>query len=527
VKILFNANIHTMDPKRPTVSALLIDQGRVLASGSDQEIFSLAAPQTEKEDLNGKTVWPGLTDAHMHLEAYALSLKFVNCETETLEKCLQLVAERARQTPAGSWIEGWGWNQNVWKNGFPTAADLDRVAPHHLVSLQAKSGHAMWLNSLALQKANINANTPDPAGGLIQRDSKNQPTGILFENAIELISSVTPEPDENELVNLFLDAQTSLWKMGVTGLHDMDQRRSFVTLQKLNKEGKLALRVIKSIPEQNFHQAVAVGLRTGFGDDFLRIGSLKLFADGALGPQTAAMLHPYEGSKDDVGILLLDAEQVFEYGQEASRNGISLAIHAIGDRANHEVLDGYAHLREFEKQNQLPFLRHRIEHVQLLHEKDIQRMSSLQVIASMQPLHATSDMIISDHHWGNRSITAYAWETLRQNGACLAFGSDAPVEIPNPFYGLHAAVTRRRTDGTPGPEGWYPQLRMSLQTALEGYTIGAAYAGGVEDRLGRLAPGYLADLILLDHDPFTMPPQDLFKIQPSATMVAGRWVYRV
>jgi predicted amidohydrolase YtcJ len=272
-------------------------------------------------------------------------------------------------------------------------------------------------------------------------------------------------------------------------------------------------------------------LRTGFGNDLLRIGSVKLFADGALGPQTAAMLQPYEtapqgGGQQNTGILLLDNEQIFEYGQRATTHGISMAIHAIGDRANHEALLGYAQLRRYEREHGLPALRHRIEHVQVLHPDDYGRLAELDVIASVQPIHATSDMYMADHHWGNRSAGAYAFRTLLERGTRVCFGSDAPVESPNPFLGLHAAVTRQRPDGSPAADGWYPAQRLALEEALLGFTSGAAYAAGLEGQLGMLAPGYLADLIVLEQDPFVLPANELHSLQPCATMVAGEWVWQ-
>ena len=272
-----------------------------------------------------------------------------------------------------------------------------------------------------------------------------------------------------------------------------------------------------------------LGLRSGFGDETLRIGSLKGFADGALGPHTAAMVMPYEDDPSNLGILLLDAETLFEIGKSAIENGLSLAIHAIGDRANHEVLDAFSHLRNYEAG--LPGdtrrrLRHRIEHVQLLHPADQARLAELGIIASMQPIHATSDMEMADRFWGERAALSYAWRTQKQHGARLAFGSDAPVESPNPFWGLHAAVTRRRANGSPGMEGWRAEQRLSLMEALEGFTTGPAYATGLENRLGRLAPGYLADLLMLDTDIFNCDPDQIKDIRPAATMIGGAWVWQ-
>jgi predicted amidohydrolase YtcJ len=296
-------------------------------------------------------------------------------------------------------------------------------------------------------------------------------------------------------------------------------------LQILEAQDRLRLRVVKSISAESFKGAVDTGLRTGFGSPFIRIGSLKLFADGALGPQTAAMLEPYEGPAGQLGMLLLDEEEILETGRQAVANGISLAIHAIGDKAVHAVLNGYEALREYERANRLPSLRHRIEHVQLLHPADAPRLEQLGVIASMQPVHATSDMVTADRYWGPRSANAYAWRTVLSHRTALAFGSDAPVESPNPFWGLHAAVSRQRRDGSPGRMGWYPEQRLSLEEALQAYTTGPAYAAGLENHLGRLAPGYAADLIVLPQDPFDLPIEALAEQRPVATLVAGDWVW--
>jgi predicted amidohydrolase YtcJ len=308
-------------------------------------------------------------------------------------------------------------------------------------------------------------------------------------------------------------------------VHDFDRADSFAALQTLHKGGELKLRVLKSLPVEILEQAVEVGLRSGFGDDLLRIGGIKVFADGALGPHTAAMFEPYIGEPDNRGMLFLDGEELFEIGRKAASGGLSLAVHAIGDKANHEVLNGFKQLRKFEADEGLPHLRHRIEHVQLLHPDDLGKLADFGIIASMQPIHATSDMLMADTSWGDRSRYGYAWRTLLDKGIRMVFGSDAPVDSPNPFLGIHAAVSRRRVDGSPGPEGWYPEQRITGEEALHGYTTGPAYAAGMEDRLGKLAPGCLADLIVLDSDPFTCPPEALRGIKPKATMVGGDWVW--
>lgn len=521
--LLFNARIYTQDPAQPQVSAILLQGERVLAIGPQAQ----ALPAEECLDLEGRVIIPGLTDAHLHLEHFSLGLQKVDCETSSREECLQRVAERSRQLPPGQWVLGHGWNQNNWPEGFGQAADLDAVAPRHPVYLTAKSLHAGWANSLALRLAGISAETPDPPGGRLGRDAHGQPNGILFEAAMELLQRTIPEPTTDQVAEAIRLAQPVLWQMGLTGVHDFDRRRCFQALQLLHERGQLGLRVLKSIPLEDLPHAAALGLRSGFGDEFLRIGQVKLFADGALGPQTAAMLQPYEGQPDNRGMLLLDAEEIFEHGRVALESGLGLAVHAIGDRANHEVLQAYSQLRQYERTNLpgRPPLRLRIEHVQLIHPDDAGRLAALGVIASMQPIHAPSDMHMADRHWGKRAACSYAWRTQLRSKAVLALGSDAPVESPNPFWGLHAAVTRQRQDGTPGPQGWYPEQRLTLAEALWGFTGGAAYAAAMEDQLGRLSPGFLADLLVLEEDPFQLPPSDLWRLQPLATMVGGEWRY--
>jgi len=319
--------------------------------------------------------------------------------------------------------------------------------------------------------------------------------------------------------------------MGLTGVHDFDRRRCLLALQILKERGDLNLRVLKSIPLEDMTYAISLGLHSGFGDDYLRIGQVKLFSDGALGPRTAAMLGSYTGEPDNQGMLFLDAEELVEHGRLAVDNGLALAVHAIGDRANYEGLNAFAKLRECERpvpgdtnSGRRQILRHRIEHVQLIHPDDAPRLGALGIVASMQPIHATSDMLMADRFWGERAELSYAWRTQLDHGAILAFGSDAPVETPNPFAGLHAAVTRRRPDGRPAENGWYPEQRLVFKEALRAYTSGAAYATGMEDRLGKLAPGYLADLLVLDIDPFECEPDQLLEIQPQRVMVGGTWV---
>lgn len=528
--ILANAKIYTQNSSQPQVEALAIqpadeNSGRVVAAGRLAQLQA-EFPNAKIENLDAATVLPGLTDAHVHLRSYAHGLKSLACDTPTRAECIERVQQRAVNSQPGEWIRGHGWRQNDWPEGFGTAAHLDEAAGRNPVYLTAASLHAAWVNSAALREAGITAETVDPPNGQIQRDERGRPTGILFEEAMGLVDDVIPHPTAEEDVATMQAAQRQLWQFGLTGIHDFDRLRSFAALQTLRSRGELKLRVHKQLPVEALEHAIGIGLHSGFGDDLLRIGAIKAFADGALGPRTAAMLEPYAGEPGNRGMLFLDAEQLFEKAQIAARGGLKMSVHAIGDRANHEVLNAYEQLRAFEHSEGLPALRHRIEHVQILHPDDLQRLGKLNVIASMQPIHAPSDMNAADAYWGERSQYAYAWRTQLDAGAVLAFGSDAPVESLNPFLGIHAAVTRRRADGTPGLEGWYPEQRLSLAEALAGFTTGPAFAAGMEHKLGRLAPGYLADLIVLETDPFAIDAHELRHLLPSAVMLGGEWVLR-
>jgi len=527
-----NAKIYTMDNKQPLVTSMLIHNGKIIACGTAEQLAAICENgNAERMDLDGMTVLPALQDAHIHLEILGLGLMKVNCETPTKNACLQRIAEQAAVTPAGEWILGHGWNQNEWQDvgshtSFPTAAELDAIAPNHPVYCTAKSLHAGWANSLAMQEAGITEQTENPQRGEIVRDAQGLPTGILLEEAMQLIEEKIPKPSLKTLEQAIMKAQQYLLELGVGSVHDFDGVSCFAALQSLHKEGKLKIRVTKGMPLEQFPYATKLGLSCGFGDEMLRIGPLKVFMDGALGPRTASMLKSYNGEADNLGKLFMTSEELFDISRKAVDHGFNIAVHAIGDRANREALDAFERLREYEKANQLPHLRHRIEHVQLLHPQDVPRLGKLGLVASMQPFHVISDMEPADRFWGERAVTAYAWKSQIKNGAVCAFGSDAPVENPNPFWGIHAAVTRRRWDGYPAAEGWHPQEKLSLVEALWAYTYGTAYAAGNENKVGKLQADYFADLIVLKTDPFICEQEELKDIKPVATMINGEWVWK-
>jgi hypothetical protein len=348
---------------------------------------------------------------------------------------------------------------------------------------------------------------------------------MLFEDsAMALVSDLIPPPGPEEIDGALLDAFSGAWCVGLTSIHDMDSTSAFAAYQRLHARGELGLRVIKYLPADALDCALEVGLRAGLGDDWLRVGGIKAFADGALGPRTAAMLAPYEGELDNVGVLTTTERELRELARKAVQSGFPLAVHAIGDRANRMVLDVLADIAGKDRGVPRP-CRHRIEHVQLLHPDDVGRLAGLDIVASMQPIHATQDFEMADRYWGDRCATAYAWRSLLEVGTVLAFGSDCPVENLNPFLGIHAAVTRRRVDGSPGLQGWVPRQRLTVEEAVHAYTVGAAYAVGLEDLLGSLASAKLADLVVLDRDIFACDPMAIAETQVMATVVGGRWVW--
>lgn len=522
---LHGGRIHIHPDSSQVVDALLIQEGRVRAFGATHEVEPLLSPETGQINLGGRTVIPGLIDAHIHLEKYARRLKMVDCEQPTVADCLERLSLQAVQTPQDTWILGHGWNQYAW-GGYGKLEELDAALPNHPAYLTAKSLHAAWVNTRALQIAGIDGSTPDPNDGVIGRDANGRATGILFEAAMRLVADRIPVLTSEQLADHLVAAQKKLAQAGLTGVHEFDGSACLRALQILRERGELSLRILKNIPVAQLAAARDLGLRSGFGDAWIRIGNIKVFADGALGPRTAAMLQPYEGEPKNRGMLLLDAEALTELFEEAARSGFGMTVHAIGDRANHEVLNAYGLLRKFEKEHALPPRRHRIEHLQILHPDDRARPSELNLVASMQPIHATSDMGMADQYWGDRIAAAYGWRTQLQLGARLAFGSDAPVENPDPLLGIHAAVTRQREDGSPGIDGWVPDQRISIAEALAAYTTGPAYAAGTESWQGRLTAGCEADLVVLNRDPFQTDRDQLLALKVHGTMVAGQWSYR-
>lgn len=522
--VLYNGNIYTMDRRLPRGSAVAIDGDRIVAVGGDDEIRALAGEGSDLVDLRGQPVVPGFIDAHIHFLSYGLSLREIDLtNTPTLASAQERVRRQAATTDPGKWLVGRGWDQSVWDNGaFPHRRDLDAVTGEHPVFLRRKCGHVGWANSSALALAGINAGTPSPAGGEIERDGDGEPTGILKENAMKLIFEILAEPSDEDAIDAVRTAMKTLHQMGITGIHNLEGAAALRAVQRLHAAEELKLRILAQIPEAELDAAIAMGIQSGLGDEMLRIGGVKVFSDGALGARTAWMIEPYVGEADNFGIAVANAEHMARVVEKASRAGIAVFTHAIGDKANRVVLDAIESTR---RRGIGLHLRHRIEHAQVLHPDDLDRFAALGVIPSMQPIHATQDMIMADRHWGGRSRYAYAWRTLWDSGATLAFGSDAPVETPEVIAGIHAAVTRTRADGTPGSNGWIPEERLKVEEAVWAYTAGAAYAGGEEKIKGTITPGKLADLVVLSQDIFSVNPMAILETEIMATIVGGEFVY--
>ena len=532
--ILFlNGTIYTMDAAQPRAQALAIDStsGRIVAVGDNDEVRRVGGQQSELVDLRGKTVLPGFIDAHIHLLSYAYRAHYIDAGGCTGEdEVAALVRQRATQTPRGQWILGGQWDKNTWPGQqFPTRASLDAAAPEHPVALWSKDCHLLWVNSLALQRANVTAHTPEPANGAILRDGAGEPTGILQEEeATGLVYHVIEEPDPALTRLLVQDALAQLQRSGITTIHEIEGQSALHLLQQLRDEGALGVRVQMILPRQVLPQLRTVGLRSGFGDDLLSLGGIKIFADGTLGSQTAAMLESFENNPGNRGILTLPEQELKETVRAAAAMGISIAIHAIGDRAARVALDGIEQAQRFLADHGPDTasvrLRYRLEHVQLIALEDLERMRRLGVIASVQPFHAVADRDVAERYWGKRHRYAYAYRTMQQMGIPLALGSDAPVETFDPLRILYAA-TRRNDTATPERPPWLPDQALSLEQALWGYTLGAAYAGAEEQHKGSLTVGKLGDAVVLREDILHVPQERMSENGVQATILGGKVVY--
>ncbi|PZO90356.1 MAG: metal-dependent hydrolase [Sphingomonas sanxanigenens] len=477
-----------------------------------------------KLDAGGKTMIPGLIDAHGHVMALgyqALTLDL--SDTGSLEEAKAKIAAYAAANPGRSWILGSGWNQEKWKLGrFPTAADLDAIVADKPVWLARVDGHAGWANSLALKAAGVTARTTTPPGGRIEKVGA-QPSGIFVDNAMSLMEKVLPAPNARDRDLAFAKAQAILLSFGVTTTEDMGASiEDWMTFRRAGDEGKLNMRIIAYAAGVDAMQMIGgPGPTPWLYADHLRMAGVKLLADGALGSRGAWLKKPYADAPTQTGLGFMDDAKLRNLMSRAAMDNFQVAVHAIGDAANAQLLGAIEELSETYKGDR----RWRIEHAQIVDPADIARFGKNGVVASMQPVHETSDRLMAETRLGPDRLTgAYAWASIRATGAHLAFGSDFPVESPNPFPGMAAAITREGEDGEP-LGGWQPQERVSREVAFAGYTTEAAYAGFAEDRLGRLAPGMRADFLLLDAEPLELPPGELRRLKVRETWVGGKRVY--
>ncbi|HLJ60871.1 MAG TPA: amidohydrolase [bacterium] len=518
--VLFEGGrIYTTVAGGPDAAALAVEGERVAAVGEVQDLRA-RFPHFARIPLDGRTVLPAFTDSHIHIAGFGLSLRHVDLRScRSLREAVARVAAAANDARPGQWILGGGWDKNLWPEGrFPRRDDLDPVTGARPVALRSKDGHTAWVNSAALALAGITRDTPDPEGGTIVRDAETgEPSGLLAERATHPLLALAGRPSPEAVEEAIRDASEVLHRAGVASVHVVEGGDVLAACQRLRARGALGVRVCMMIPEESLEAAIKVGLRSGFGDATLRLGGVKIFSDGALGSQTASMLEPYESQPGNRGVVVRTADQLRTLVGTAAAHGIAAVVHAIGDRANRCVLDAIEAARA---DSARWGLRHRIEHVQLLHPDDLPRLAALGVVASMQPIHCTQDRDIGDRYWGARSRYAYAFRSLLRCGTHLTFGSDAPVETPDVFAGIYAVATRKRRD-EPARPAWYPEERLTIEEAIAAYTEGPAYAAGEERIKGKLLPGYLADFVALSRDPLAGTPDELPETQVEMTVVGG------
>jgi hypothetical protein len=525
--IVTNTRIYTVDDARPVVAAMAVRGGRVLFTGSVREALALRGSATRVVDLGGRTVIPGMVDAHAHLLGLGRSLRTVNLVgAKSYDEVIARVVERAKGVPAGTWILGRGWDQNQWGDTrFPTHEALSRALPNNPVYLTRVDGHAGLANTAAMRAAGVTAAGVDPSGGKIERTATREPTGVFIDNAQELVERAIPAPSREDTRTAIRAAIAESHRWGLVGLHDAGESRATIDLmEEMARAGEIPFRLYVMIGDDSAAVAhyLARGPQSGLYDNHLWLRAIKLYADGALGSRGAALLEPYNDDANNRGLLLSAPAHIREVAERALRAGFQVNTHAIGDRGNRVVLDAYdAALRA------LPTADHRfrVEHAQVINHDDIPRFAELGVIPSMQAVHQTSDMYWAGTRLGaGRLLGAYAWRSLLSTGVVVPNGSDFPVEAVNPLLSFHSAVSRQDAANWPAG-GWFPEQRMTRDEALKSMTIWPAYAGFQEAIMGSLSPGKLADFVVLDRDIMTVPESDILGTTVMATYIGGRAVY--
>lgn len=531
--ILTHGKIWTENPHQVETEAIALYGDHILAVGTSSQMMQLADKETRVIDLHGRRVLPGFNDAHVHFIQGSMGLRAVNAiHARTPMEFRDLVADFARKLPKGEWIADGAWDHENWPGAqLPTHQLIDSVTPDNPVALPRLDGHMLLANAKAMEIAGINKNTPDVPGGVIVRDAQGNPTGIFKDAAENLIASHIPDSSPERVQQALEDGLRYAAEHGVTSVQEManDAREtmpgSLRAYQAALREGKLTVRIAQFPGLYTWKNQASLGIQAGFGSSTLRLGGLKAFADGSLGSTTAWLFAPYVDAPNTSGIAsdtLLKPEEMYAAMKGADAAHLQLAIHAIGDRANHTILDMYERL---EKENPKWNRRLRIEHAQHLTAADIPRFARLHVIASMQPYHAIDDGRWAVKRLGSERLkTSYAWRSLLDSGATLAFGSDWPVAPMDPLMGIYAATTRRTLDGK-NPDGWIPEQKITVAEAVHAYTMGSAYAEYQEQVKGSLEPGKLADLIVLSDDIFHEDPALIEKTRVEMTVFGGKVIY--
>ncbi len=506
--ILENGVIRTMEPSLPLARSLAIAGDRVAGGVGTHETV---LPGPERIDLRGRCVLPGFTDSHVHFPTWAMAQDEVRLEgTASLEEALAVVRDALERSPGTTWLRGRGWRSGEWSPPIdPTKSSLDAIAPDRPVALMARDSHSVWLNSPALALANGDLQVP---GGVVERDPNGEPTGILREESCWQFRDRYIETTDDEYVEAMRAAVRLAATRGVTAVHDKDGWLGALRFwQRLAAEGSLGLRVWQSLPAERAGELASVDMRSGFGSPLLKLGYLKAFMDGTLGSETARML-------DGSGVQITSREELEEHIRLGARAGLPIGVHAIGDLANREALDAFEATRaEWEPLG----LRQRIEHAQLLSPEDVPRFGQLGITASVQFSHAPSDRDLADRIWGGTTSLPYAYRSLLDAGSVLVNGSDAPIEELDPLAGIQAGVLRTLDDR----DAWRPEQALTVEEALAASTVAPAWLAGDERSRGKLVPGFLADLVVLDRDPLACPPEELTEVSVVATMLGGVWTH--
>lgn len=527
--VLTNGKIWTVDPRQPQAQAVACTGSKIVAVGSSDEVRKWVGPHTKVIDLAGKLVTPGFNDAHVHFYAggshlASVQLRDARSEAEFRERIRQYAA----RLPKGRWILGGDWDHENWTPArLPTRQLIDEAAGDHPVFINRLDGHMSLANTMALKLAGVTRNTPDPPGGAIVRDANGEPTGILKDAAMDAVDRVIPAPSDDEIADAIRAAMRYAAENGVTSVQDMSASPDILRVyQRLLKSGELTVRISGHQPLANWKRLADIGLLAAFGSPYLHIGGLKGFADGSLGSTTALFFDPYLDAPNTRGLPneeMIPESKMYQHIVDADHAGLQVAIHAIGDKANHDILNMF---EEAEAKNGPRDRRFRIEHAQHLRPDDIPRFGKLHVIASMQPYHCIDDGRWAEKRIGpERAKTTYAFRSLLDTGAVLAFGSDWHVAPMEPIMGIYGAATRRTLDGK-HPNGWIPEQKITVAEAIKAYTWGSAYASFDEKIKGTIEPGKLADLVVLTSDILTIDPKTIDKVKVAMTVFDGRVVYQ-